>query len=489
MSYFISLPKIKEKMTFFSVVPFGPLNHIVPSLTLITLNLTWIKYIFSCLLHRDFDLSDNKEIYEIILNPEFGVYNRVLTWAFEYAARNAEAPKGVLIAVDWNRNIKKNRDFFDYMEFGRFIKDILDTKDPEGFLANAKKYAEGKISEVSKDFRFLEYEFKKHVIGHNLSQFPIRDYFKEIFKELNHEHFATKRDEFVSISINYFLRQFRKVSSIERDGIIREHTFFDYVRFVRKELGIFDKNDLLVRFQRDEKSLYSIFLDPKFLRPALSDEGYDAFLMLKLLKDNARIHFHSFILSTYLRKKKISFYLRFLNIYDSLSSKGFRDHIKRLEKSLSKFGTDLKPLELDQDLLRSLAVWWEFYQFSFIGERITKDIHNLRLDELTPNEIRREISEKDLRILVRFLNKFLSRSDEYSRVLRQDEEYGEQILIQLEEMGRKPTVDTVYNHLLTEVRNKEHSENYYERAGYPFFPSLDSFEMWVDDMMEIMGLI
>ena len=97
MLYFLSFPKIKEKIRFFLVVSLGPLNHIVRNITLITIELVWIKFILSCLLHKDYKLTDEEDVNEMILNPNFRAYNRVLAWAFEYATKNIDPPTGILV--------------------------------------------------------------------------------------------------------------------------------------------------------------------------------------------------------------------------------------------------------------------------------------------------------------------------------------------------------------------------------------------------------
>lgn len=97
MLYFLSFPKIKEKIRFFLVVSLGPLNHIVRNITLITIELVWINFILSCLLHKDYKLTDEEDVNEMILNPNFGAYNRVLAWAFEYATKNIDPPTGILL--------------------------------------------------------------------------------------------------------------------------------------------------------------------------------------------------------------------------------------------------------------------------------------------------------------------------------------------------------------------------------------------------------
>ena len=232
MSYFISFPKIKEKVQFFRRISLGPSNHIVPNLTLLTVDLIWVKFILSCLLHKNLNLKNQKHVNEIILNPKFGSYNRVLTWSFEYASRNVDPPQGILIARKWNYGKKareNNRDFFDFMEFGRFLKDILDTENPAKFLRHAKKYAEGNLSEVSKDFLFWEERFRKNVIGVNLSGFDVKGFLRKVFAQLKRNHFEERRKEFITLFIFHFLQEFREKTKIEKSGIINDHPIFHYV--------------------------------------------------------------------------------------------------------------------------------------------------------------------------------------------------------------------------------------------------------------------
>jgi len=422
----------------------------------------------------------------MILNPEFGAYNRVLSWSFEYASRNVDPPAGILIAKNWNFGAKareKNRDFFHVINLGRFIKDILDTKDPAYFLSNAKKYAEGNISEVSKDFLFLEERFRRDVIGVNLPDFNVESFFRGVFSQLRQEHFKTHREQFVSLFIIRFLKQFRDVSKIETSGIIKDHPIYHYINFVDKELGITSKEDLLEKFKKDEKSLSNVFPKPEFLRPTLSDEGFDAFLILKLVKENAKEHFYSFVIMTYLKKRNIDFEFNYLNIYKKIGTEDFKNHVKSLEKTLSKFGTDLCPLKLENDLLKFLAIWWEYYQFAFVGEKITRNIHNHLLDNLTKREIRERIPDEELEILCQFLRSYIASSRDYIEVLKKDKNI-EQILLQLEEIEACTEPNSMFEYLF----KKTASQSFGEYARDPFFPSLDSFKRWVEELMHILKL-
>jgi len=491
MPYFLSFPKSQKKERFFLVVSLGPLNHVVRNVALITVELVWIKFIISCLLHKDYSLDNQKDINKMILAPDFGVYNRVLMWAFEYAERNIDPPSGVLLGRDWNYGTKakaKNRDFFNYTGFGRFLKYILDTQHPQVFLRNAKKYSEGRLSEVSKDFLPLEKRFREEVLGINLSQFRVRDFLRNVFEKIKATHFTTQRYEFVSIFVSNFLKEFRQTSEIESSGIIQDNMLRYYIDFVTRELGIFNKKDLLEEFRRDEKSLSSIFPDPSKLEPSLSDEGYDAFLILKLMKENAAKHFYSFLISSYLKKKDENFRFsnshKYLNIYERLKTRDFQNHIKKVGRALSKFG-EFK-LKLNEKLLRFLAIWWEYYQFSFIGERVIRAIHRLLLDNYKPDEIREIVDQYDLVALTQFMNTYLLHSDEYIDALRRDENF-EQILIQLDEiseLGSKPNPNSIYEYLF----KKANSQIKKEPARPPFFPSMDSFELWVDKLIKLLKI-
>jgi len=482
MSYFISLPKIKEKATFFRKVNLGPSNHIFPNLTILTVDPVWIKYIFSCILHKNLDLKDFRQINEIILNPYFGVYNRVITWSFEYASKNEDPPIGVIIAKRWNYGIKareKGRDFFDIIGLGRLIKNILDTENPVKFLSDARKYSEGNFSEVSKDFFFIE-ETLRRIIGINLSYFSIRIFLREVFKHMKPEHFNTQRTAFVSLFIAHFIKQFRKTSDIEKKDIISDHPFFHYVKFVDKELKITEKKDLLKKLGRAEKDLYNIFPAPEVLKPILSNRGFDAFLILKLLKENAKKHFYSFIILTYLKRKNVNFKYNYLNIYKSLNRDDFQDHLKHLETALSRFGIDFTPLKLDNNLLKFLSIWWEYYQFAFIGEKITREIHRYLSDNLMKSKIRKRICEKDLEILILFLKNYIMSSEDYDNALRIDESY-EQIILQLEEMKACRDLDSLFEYLFKLA--KKNLQSFNNLAQEPFFPSLNSFERWVDELI------
>jgi len=300
------------------------------------------------------------------------------------------------------------------------------------------------------------------------------------------EHFDAKREEFVLISITHFLRQFRETSRIEKSGIIRDHMIFPYINFIEKELRIFNKKDLLEKFKTDERSLRAIFQSPNQLKPSLSEKGYDAYFILKLIKENAKTHFHSFVILSYLRKRNINFRFNYLNIYKRLKTKDFQNYVKNMEEALSKFGTDFKPLKLDYEHLKFLATWWEYYQFSFIGEKIMRDIQGFLLDHLELDEIRKNIPDQELEILVQFLNNYFSSNEDYVEALRHDENI-EQILLQLEEIGKTGknlTVDSIFKYLL----NKTQLQNFNDLASNPFFPSLDSFEMWVGKLIGILKI-
>ena len=306
---------------------------------------------------------------------------------------------------------------------------------------------------------------------------------REVFGLLRLDHFTVRREEFVSLFISSFLKQFREVSRIEETGIINDHPIYHYISFIEKELGIRKKEDLLDKFKKDERSLRSVFPEPELLKPTLSSKGFDTFLILKLIKENAKKHFHSFVILTFLWKRGIYFKFNYLNIYKKLETEDFRRHIKSLEKALSKFGSDLVPLDLDENLLKFLAVWWEYYQFAFIGEKITRDIHRYRLNKLSKSEIRKKIPEENLAILVQFLKNYIASRHDYTEILKKDEK-GEQILLQLEEMESKTDIDSIFEYLF----KKAASQSFNEYVSDPFFPSLESFERWVSELMRILKL-
>jgi len=487
MSYFVSFPKIKGRESFFRKVSLGPSNHIVPNLTLLTVDVIWIKYVLSCLLHKCISLDNSTHINEMILNPEYGAYNRNLTWSFEYASRNLEPPPGILTAKRWNygRKARKyNRDFFDFIEFGRFIKDILDTKDPDAFIKNAKKYSEGSISEVSKTFLMWQERFKKNVLGVNLSHFDVESFLRTVFGLLKPTHFKEQREEFVSLFISYFLKQFRETSKIEEGDTLRDHPIYHYVSFIKNELGITRKEDIIDKIGDSGKKLLSALPEPERLMPILSDQGLDAFLILKLIEENAETLFHSFVILTYLKKRKIDFKWRYVNLYKKIGTKDFQDHVRELKRALSRLEPNLTSLKLKNDLLSFLAVWWEYYQFSYIGERITREIHRYLLDGLAKDEIKRKIKKKDLEVLNHFLRNFASSPQTYIKTLKQDENKDE-ILLQLEEMSSDIDADAVFEYLYRLATLSSFSEY----TSSPFFPSLDSFERWVDELMIVLKMM
>jgi hypothetical protein len=270
MPYYLSLPKDSSRERFFYVISFGPLNHIVKNVTLITVELVWVKFIFSCLLHKDFDLNSQEDFNKMVLDPDFGVYNRILSWAFTYARRNVSPPGGILLGVRWNYGTQaraRNRDFFSYMSLARFIKDILDSENPNDFLHNAKKYSKGSISEVSNELLYLEEKLKYQVLGVNLSKFPVRSFLKDVFKYMKAEHFTTKREEFVFHFISLFIKRFRQTSEIEESGLIQQHMLQFYIDFIVRELNIFNRKDLLRNFKAN--NLSSVFPEPSnLLKPS-----------------------------------------------------------------------------------------------------------------------------------------------------------------------------------------------------------------------------
>jgi len=491
MTYFISLPKNNKRTKLFLSVSLGPLNHVVRNVALITIELVWIKFILSCILHKDYDITNQKDLNEMILSPDFGAYNRALAWAFEYAERNVDPPSGVLLGRDWNYGVRaraKNRDFFSYTSFGRFLKDILDTPDPHDFINNAKKYSRGNISETPQDFLFIEKNFVHNVLGINLSQFPVTNFLRNVLSHIKIEHFSTQRQEFVSFFIHEFLKEFRTTSKIESSGIVRDNMLQFYIYFVTEELKICDKKDLLNKLKRTEKELSSIFQQPSALKPSLSDEGYDAFFILKLIRENSPSHFYSLLIASYLMKQEPDYSFstshEYLNIHKKLKTKDFQNHVRDVIKSLSKYG-EFKS-NLDKEFLSFLVIWWEYYQFSFIGERLTRSIHRLLLGDNNPDEIHKIVDQRDIGIMLDFLKTYLSNSDEYVDALRKDKDF-EKIQMQLEEICEfgKPTPDIIYDYLFG-IASSRISE---EPAGPPFFPSMDSFESWVDKLTNVLNLM
>lgn len=314
----------------------------------------------------------------------------------------------------------------------------------------------------------------------NLSGFNTEDFLKRVFSLLREYHFSTRRNEFVSLFIREFLAQFRSISRVEETEIINDHPIWHYINFSQKELGITTKEELLGKFRRLESDLREIFNSPNTIKPVLSDKGFDAYLILRLIKENSQEHYYSFILCSYLKKHNVSFELQYLNICREITRREFSDHIERLDSSLSKFGSDFHPLRLDNELLTFLAVWWEYYQFAFIGEKVTRNIHGFLQDGYTETEIRKKIS-KDLDILRQFLTNFNSRGADYVRALSRDANH-RQILIQLEEIAAKS--DAMFDYLLGKASSQSSGESFPD----PFFPSLGSFERWVEELTDRLKL-
>ncbi len=487
MSYYVSFPKLKEKEALIQIVPLGPLNHIVPNLTLLTIDLVWVKFLFAFLLHNNINLEDSKQVSEAIMNPKKGAYNRVLTWSYEYAMTNSDPPAGILIATRWNYGGKareKGRDFFDLKKFGRYVKDILDSDDPSTFLAEAKKFSKGDLSAVSKKFLLQEEKLRNNVIGINLSDFPTTLFLQRVFEQLKPEHFTTHREDFLSLFIITFLEQFKETTELQNSDVINDHPIFHYTAFIKKELGITIKKDLVDKSNKSTADLEKIFPDPKQIKPYLSEQGFDAFLILALIRRNAPTHFHSFLILTFLKRRQISFRSNYLALGQTIFSEEFYLHLKSLEKSLSKFGNDFAQLTVDPKLLKFLAVWWEYYQFTLIGETITKNIKRYLLEDFTKNQIKSKIPSEQLNIIKEFLKDYSSSSINYIQALETDENSTE-ILSQLEEMEPLRSIDRIFEYLFDEAI-KSTSKDF---PGNPFFPSFDSFERWVDELSEVLALL
>jgi len=481
--YFISEPHPKTKERLFSVIPFGPKNHIIPGVTLITEKLIWVKYILSCILHKNLDLEKSNDVNEMILNPEFGVYNRILTWTFEYVKRNEEPPSGLLIGRIWGYGSsarKKGRDFFNFIELARLIKYILDVENPEEFLKKAKEYCKNNSKDYEK-INFLKEFFDKRVRGVNLSKFSIEEVFKKIFMEMKMEHFRSKRSQFASTFIKYFLIQFREQSKVEE--LLYDHPFHHYVSFV-KGLKVSRKGELLDKFQISEAELKVVIPEPEKLKPLLSDEGFDAALLLEVMRKGKPELFYSFILLNYLEDKKISFEFNYINLYRKIKTKDFRRYLNFLKKSLSRFGLFFNSSEFNEKLLEPLAIWWEYYQFSYIGELVARKIYynyDNNYDRYDKEEIKNRV-KNDLKTLNLFL-KNLS-LDEYKKVLENDENYRE-IIRQLVEMKLLTDIDSVFEYLFEKVVSQSSKGEF---SIFPFFASFDSFIKLVRELRKKLKL-
>jgi len=143
---------------------------------------------------------------------------------------------------------------------------------------------------------------------------------------------------------------------------------------------------------------------PEDLKPHLSDKGYDAFLLLSLIKNSNLII--SFIFQSYLDKQNVDYLNEFLNLRKEISTSDFTDFIKDLKKLLKEYKQSFE-IDIPQEKLEHGAAWWEFNQFEYLMQLLSWEAYQLFLNDRDLREIFSiHPNTKIIRICMAFLSSY-----------------------------------------------------------------------------------
>lgn len=369
-AYFISLPENKKRIKYFR--PRQPNKEIFPDIVLGMDGIHWIKFILGSMAYRNVDLSDESSLQEMVLNPEWGAYNRCLLWAFEVSDRNEETGSGFYVAKNWTYGTqarKSGRDFVSYEQFGDLLSDIVNTSEKEDLVKNWQLFfEENKTRGELKEFKE---RFENDVLGTNLPIFPIAKFLKEVrpkdVGELDSKRSYTER------FVKAFLRIFRRMPPVQEK--VESHSLLgSYVPFVRNQMGIITASD----FKTLDIDLKDGLTDPASLEPTLSEKGYDAFLLLFLLRDTPL--FWSFVIQTYLNSRGVDFESEFLNMREEITSADFENHLTELEELIQEYKSKFE-ISRNPEIVERIAAWWDFNQFEYFMEKLCWKAHSLFLED------------------------------------------------------------------------------------------------------------
>jgi len=177
MVYYLSLPVPRGRVDFFR--PKQPNRQIFPDVGLGMDGVHWIKYILSCVNYKGINLEDVDSIVDVILDSNWGVYNRCLLWSYEVSKRKEDFGSGFFVARNWNYGIQaraSGRDYLNYMAFGKLLNDILSLKKSTELVEDWNYYK--KKGRLKREFEEFVKRFEDEVLGTNLATFPVKEWRK-----------------------------------------------------------------------------------------------------------------------------------------------------------------------------------------------------------------------------------------------------------------------------------------------------------------------
>jgi len=460
MTYYLSIPEPSRRVSLFR--PKQPNDKIFPDIDFITSGIHWIKYLLSCVMYKGVVLSNEEDVIDVILNPDWGVYNRCFYWAFEIARRKIPVSSGFFVAKDWTygrRAQKEKRDFVNYKRFGELLNDILMFEARDKLLADWDALNKNGI--LQGELRKIKDRMQREVLGMHLSHFPIVRFLKTVKpNETELAESAKYAKRFISIFIKIF-------TELGVRPKMYDHSIFSYVRFIRNQFKIFSCSDI----RKNAKVDINVALEkPEEMEPHLSDKGYDAFLLLSLLKENPI--FISYLFQSYLDEEGIILEKEYLNLREEIKSHKFRVFLSGIEKMLNEYKKDFRIMISTSEFNR-MAAWWEFNQFLYFMENLAWNFYTCIINGLEPTEaLEEELIAKRLENIINFMKSYHAHHSFYSKSLM-DEEY-ETLLLQLDNIS--PEESQIVGLIEESIPSSG------ESRGDPMFMGLGSFRLWCRDL-------
>jgi len=461
MAYFLSIPEPLHRISLFR--PKQPNDKIFPDVDFITSGIHWIKYLLSCVTFKGITLSDDDAVVKVILEPEWGIYNRCFYWAYQSAYRKTPITSGFFVARNWTygtRARREKRDFVNYQRFGELLNDIIETNDRAKLLEeweklNTTDVLEGELEKITK-------RFDQEVLGINMMQFPIIEFLKQVKPN---EIDLTERILYSKRFISKFIRIFSELKGVREK--MYEHSIFSYRRFVINQLKINNYSELRECSQVDFKVALQ---KPEDMEPHLSDQGYDAFLILSLLTDNPI--FISYLFQIYLNQQAIDFQQDYLNLREETDSNQFQKFLSDIENLLKKYKIDFS-IKINNCEFKRMAAWWEFNQFLYFMENIAWKFYIYQIDGYDYNQALKEESvKKHIKNAVIFMKNYQKHHSFYASHIV-DKNY-ESLLLKLDNICPKK------NEIIKLIEESVPQSNEYRDS--PMLMGLGSFQVWCREL-------
>lgn len=456
MPYYLSTPLPRKRVTFFR--PKQPNRQIFPDVELGMDGVHWIKYILCCVNYKGVDLGDVDSIVDMILDPNWGVYNRCLLWSYEVSRRKEDFGSGFFVARNWNYGIQaraSGRDYVNFAAFGKLLNDILSLKKSKELVEDWNYYKKEDL--LRGEFEEFVKRFEDEVLGANLATFPVKEFFSENCPTSGFKD----KDKFTRDFVSSFVTKFSEVKGVKE--MMESHSIINYVRFVVNQMGISKADDIKSASVISPKEA---LLLPGDLKPHLSDKGYDAFLLLGLLKDSPL--FVSFIFQSYLDKQNVDYLDEYLNLREETSTSDFAHLINDLEELLKEYKHSFKA-NIPRKKLEHGAVWWEFNQFEYMMQLLSWEAYQLFIND---EDIRKifsvNLNRKRLRICLAFLKSYNQNHDLYVKYIS-----GTDFESHLEEIDQ---IEVSKEGILKAIRESIPQEKI--EVGGPMFVGMDQFQKW-----------